>query len=306
MHTHYWHRRLKGLFVRMAYACMVLVLLEGCQGCHRGAAVAPEPSEMDIETTTPSLGGIPNLGNTCYMNSVLQIIAKLYPDIFAGSADSLAQAGQVIVKKIRDDQDYVTREEADAFYTAFLAVTPFQRGAQESADECMENIWQQLGLPMIDAILGTPYITLVLQSSQGNKEDERTMSQLLDNYATVPQINPATVPRIDPKNFRGIIPIKLERNENGKTKNNTIVKQALQLTITNRHIPALPQDIHCRLVGFIVHDGSANRGHYFTYIHQNGEWKLYSDAWVRKVTPAQAEQAAEGAYLYFYSWDQVS
>ncbi len=297
MHTHYWHRRLKGLFVRMAYACMVLVLLEGCQGCHRGAAVAPEPSEMDIETTTPSLGGIPNLGNTCYMNSVLQIIAKLYPDIFAGSADSLAQAGQVIVKKIRDDQDYVTREEADAFYTAFLAVTPFQRGAQESADECMENIWQQLGLPMIDTDLGSPYITLGLRHPQDDAP--RPMSQLLDETATERRIDPANC-------LNGIIPVKLNRNENGKTKNNTIVKQALQLTITNRHIPALPQDIHCCLVGFIVHDGSANRGHYFTYIHQNGEWKLYNDAWVRKVTPAQAEQAAEGAYLYFYSWDQVS
>ena len=230
------------------------------------------------------------------MNAVLQIIAKLYPNIFAGKANSLAETGQVIVNKINDDNDYVTSNEAEAFYTELLkAAAPdgWIRGAQESADECMDIIWKQLGLPTIDAALGTPYISLALQSSRD--VGEKTMLELLDDYATARPIEP---------NFRNdIVPIQLVRTENGKTKINTVAKEVLQLAITKAHIPTLSQDIHCQLAGLIVHSGkAATKGHYFTYICQDGQWRLYDDASVKQVTKAQAEQAAERAYLYFYSY----
>lgn len=66
---------IKVLRVRIIYACVVLLLLEGCQGCNRWA-VSPSDEK-------PSLAGIPNIGNTCYMNAVLQIIARIYPDLFS-------------------------------------------------------------------------------------------------------------------------------------------------------------------------------------------------------------------------------
>jgi hypothetical protein len=230
------------------------------------------------------------------MNAVLQIIAKLYPNTFAGKSGALAAAGQAIIDKIKNDQDYVTRAEAEAFYTELLNAAQGKltrgRGAQESSDECMDIIWAHLGLPNIDATLGTPYITLGLQSPRDDQEI--LMPQLF--------ISDGNVRAIVPDFLNHIVPVKLTRNGNGKTKINTVAKQALQLTIKSAQITALPQDRHCRLAGFIVHAGSVTGGHYFSYINQGGQWRLYNDASISQVTPAAAEKAAEQAYLYFYRY----
>ena len=63
----------------MFYACATLLLLERCQGCNRREVSSLENHPV---TVTSDLEGIPHLGDTCYMNTVLQIITKLYPNIF--------------------------------------------------------------------------------------------------------------------------------------------------------------------------------------------------------------------------------
>ncbi len=279
--------RTKKVLIGLTYICLALIGLDGCRGCHR-ERISPNPSEESSR-----LGGIPNLGNSCYMNSVLQIIAKLYPNIFEGKDSDFNRAGQVIVNKVKSDQDYVTVGEAWVVYTALLDVAKgkFKKGRQESSDECMDTIWQHLGLPNVDNTLGTPYITLALQSS--DKNETVPMSHLIANYTSGEDIDPANF-------LNNIVPIKLARNDNAQKVETAVIK-TLQLTITNKHIPSLLQEMFCRLVGFIVHNGdSAHAGHYTACIQQAGQWKLYNDEKVTYIIQEEAERYARQGYLYFY------
>lgn len=92
---------------------MFVTLYAGCQGCNRTQV---SPSESRQYT------GIPNIGNTCYMNSCLQIIARLYPDLFSRMSNDLRRHGQTIVDKITNEnsRECVDKKEAQAFLNALL------------------------------------------------------------------------------------------------------------------------------------------------------------------------------------------
>ena len=116
MRIRVWHRSIKSILIRLTYTCAVLLTLENCQGCRR-----EETAVLSERNQSANLGGIPNVGNTCYMNSCLQI-ARLYPDLFRHMENDLGPYGQAIMDKLTDEstKEQITVEHIQQFYNALL------------------------------------------------------------------------------------------------------------------------------------------------------------------------------------------
>jgi ubiquitin C-terminal hydrolase len=332
MHPHTGRQLTKGL-LKTAYVCIASVWLEGCQSCHQ-VSINPSPSEKS-QASDP--GGILNLGNTCYMNAGLQIIAKFYPDTFDGKTDPLAEAGRAIVANIKDDQNPVTSEGAEKFYEALLeneGKGTLTRNTQEDAEQCFTILLQDNSLisscsawermisfnekktirnygvwkseccsPAFKIYLPDNEHVTMQACFEYNYGDEDLVgeNQYRDPYLGVVDAIRQTRLEIN-SNSDTPLAVHLVRFIDTNRKNTKNVTGTLALTVPAGIQYGDTSDLRYRLQGFIVHSGgdTIHAGHYMAYIDRSGQWKRYDDACVQKVTQEEVKKAAQQAYLYFY------
>jgi uncharacterized UBP type Zn finger protein len=358
-------RKLLKTYLPTLCMLMLIALYAGCNECNR-IQVSPSESRQHM--------GIPNIGNTCYMNSCLQIIARLYPDLFSRMNNDLGRHGQTIVDKITDENSrkYVDRTEARAFRNALLESynnqypkNTLECGAQEDAKDILFFLLNNSNIRRIELYTTTtpldhnyeprtsdtptPYVVFIVDftdANQANSGDPLSMDNRVENtlYGATAEdvvlrqgvINEIsglarTGAKLSIKNLHAltnrILPIWVKRcnqtsNEDPSSaaKITTPITNPFKLTIPSEYFVDIADAANINsqryeapmagkaaytgsLVGFILHTGGLDCGHYTAYVKTPaGKWMRYNDETVTELHAAPLSEA-QAAYLYFYQAD---
>ncbi|MHB9147453.1 MAG: hypothetical protein ACYC2U_03375 [Candidatus Amoebophilus sp.] len=153
---------------KLTWIIFFLFWIINCQnaGCSDSCTTDTQPSLREPGTGSP--GGIPNLGATCYMNSVLQILKAFYLPKINEKNDELAKALQSLAQVIQDDKNVANRAEATSVFKALHNKFGWQPNPnnQEDVEELIKPIFNWMELPLAETCYTiTKLTTLEIRST---------------------------------------------------------------------------------------------------------------------------------------------
>jgi ubiquitin carboxyl-terminal hydrolase 22/27/51 len=316
---------------------LLLVLLGGCSDRIEEKLPEIHYEEFIVEVEAPNLGGkgLVNLGTTCYMNSLLQVLmhAEAVRDaVFALPEESirnnrfLANMSSLFEAQWQGDGDgpirpiemfrYLNRQNPEVFTKnvqqdaneAFLLFENLMKAAHESLDlftihsnratACENGDRSMISDPTPELNLQVPRPELTLNGSI-------SLEELVQDT-----LQPESVPGIEScKGSAGrrvleivdlprLLVFALNRNDNLGTKVQTAVRFPDEISGALLG-PNQNELDRYRLVGIINHMGThVSSGHYTAHVFLNGEWWNANDSEIFKLKSLSHE--SRKATMLFY------
>lgn len=328
----YNRQRIKALLTLLGGALFVLLMFGSCEGFD---SIQYSPPEQQGDK-----GGIKNVGNTCYINSTLQILAALYAnkveeatttltDEEDAKAKQLAVTCHKVIEGINANK-FVGAEDARAFQKALQKAAnlqDFTTKRQGDLREVFECVFDSLKFDSASR-------TLQYEDPDTNKKTDSTtenlwnilpielqidkkgayptcitMQNFLDNYFLkekgTREFRLNGIKNVDCIVYNKLT--KLDKLTNGVLpiyfKRACYDSSGEKIKLSTKIKDAFTLAIEgktWRLVGFVNQDGGIGGGHYVAWVYKGGKWYFTSDSYVREKTEGKAKEAAEDGYLFFY------
>lgn len=282
---------------------------------------------------------VPNIGNSCYIASVMNMILSLTPyknlflenrqeEIYDGKVFEVLNTGRDLLKAMNEGRgtaELVTNFRKALIKAGWLGGNIGMAGTQQDAGELLtflfdllknttkinrEHRWRDRGSPIIHTAPEQENMLLLGGLHPGG--DERSLEDLLTesldrNHFDPEQVDAGTIRE---HNWRlaevpDLLTIQLNRFQYSPLLGGLFkLKEKLQA----QQILALPgtltpdnTPVNYRLTSFILHEGETTQaGHYYSYQRRGDQWLLVNDADVYQVTNEEVNEQVKNAYIIAY------
>jgi ubiquitin C-terminal hydrolase len=240
--------------------------------------------------------GLINLGNTCYFNSAVQVLAhvpaltnRLLRDAYGGACDVTREYQAVVTQLWQRGRDDPV--DPGALHRAFCARhASFATAGQHDAQEvilCMIDI--------LEASLGLDFIRRIFNGRETQETVYPGGSSNVTGTFTTSVLNPS-----GPCSLESLLVPKWRTLEGftdagGKTHHVAAVRTVVNswpmlttFTFWPKALAELPRTLFGthKLFAVVVHVGSADNGHYAVMVRHDKVWYLKDDEAVRRVASA--------------------
>ncbi len=286
---------------------------------------------MEISNYT----GLYNIGNTCYMNSALQLLihcsdlSRIVSSLNYSNEELIKNYHQFIQEYSKTTKSISPREIKDAISSKF---TMFRGFGQEDSHEFIINFLDMIEeeikiiIPKYKDIVSVLFDCVMETSIKSLESPEKSVKQEPVRFLSVPVYpNNKGEMSLDSCFAAFIQPEELKEWQTPSNKKERAIKKTLILkyprnlifqlkrfsyqnkkgqkitTLVDIPIEWSPRDeYNYKLKGFVHQTGSLSGGHYTAYIKIKDIWYHFDDSHVSKIQEKIALNIAKHSYLIYY------